>query len=474
MKRLEVKNLHKKFDNIEVLKGVSFELNQGDVISIIGSSGSGKTTLLRCLNFLELPDKGEIAIDDRTLFDGLIDTKLTYNELAQRRKPFGLVFQNFNLFPHYNVMQNITIAPTLDLPRKIREYKSQLFEEIKPTNANEIKKLSEKKKKTLKILKDYIFEKLNKKSDEIAEEKNILKTKVQDLRDKSKLLKVIAKKTIKDTPEKKDEIQNKLNQDLESNKKMIQFYKEQSNTKIESLTLELKKIKNDIVSENVSEEKKKKIAEYKKEIEGYKERIQSLKNEESKYQKKISTLKSEIKELKEKKTDKDIEAINQKKQEIESIKKEEKCRIEELNKQVKKMAEEYKKEIESKTEAILKRVGLFERSKAYPCELSGGQQQRVAIARALAMSPEILCFDEPTSALDPELTCEVLNVIKDLKKDKITMIVVTHEMEFARSVSDKVIFMADGIIEEVGTPEEIFGNPKSEKLKQFLNKSLEL
>ena len=157
MKRLEVKNLHKKFDNIEVLKGVSFELNQGDVISIIGSSGSGKTTLLRCLNFLELPDKGEIAIDDRTLFDGLIDTKLTYNELAQRRKPFGLVFQNFNLFPHYNVMQNITIAPILDLPRKIREYKSQLFEEIKPTNANEIKKLSEKKKKTLKILKDYIF-----------------------------------------------------------------------------------------------------------------------------------------------------------------------------------------------------------------------------------------------------------------------------------------------------------------------------
>lgn len=474
MKRLEVKNLHKKFDNIEVLKGVSFELNQGDVISIIGSSGSGKTTLLRCLNFLELPDKGEIAIDDRTLFDSLIDTKLTYNELAQRRKPFGLVFQNFNLFPHYNIMQNTTIAPILDLPRKIREYKSQLFEEIKPTNANEIKKLSEKKKKILKILKDYIYEKFNKKSDEIAEEKNTLKNKVQDLRDKSKLLKVIAKKTIKETPEKKDEIQNKLNQDLKSNKKMIQFYKEQSNTKIESLTFELKKIKNDIVSENVSEEKKTKIAEYKKEIEGYKERIQSLKNEESKYQKKVSILKSEIKELKEKKTDKDIEAINQKKQEIESIKKEEKCRIEELNKQVKKMAEEYKKEIESKTEAILKRVGLFERSKAYPCELSGGQQQRVAIARALAMSPEILCFDEPTSALDPELTCEVLNVIKDLKKDKITMIVVTHEMEFARSVSDKVIFMADGIIEEVGTPEEIFGNPKSEKLKQFLNKSLEL
>ena len=109
----------------------------------------------------------------------------------------------------------------------------------------------------------------------------------------------------------------------------------------------------------------------------------------------------------------------------------------------------------------------------YPCQLSGGQQQRVAIARALALSPDILCFDEPTSALDPELTGEVLKVIKGLKSTDSTMIVVTHEMEFAKSVSDKVIFMADGVIEECGTPEEVFDNPKSEKTKAFLSKSLE-
>ena len=124
-----------------------------------------------------------------------------------------------------------------------------------------------------------------------------------------------------------------------------------------------------------------------------------------------------------------------------------------------------------KAKELLERVGLGEKAAAYPCELSGGQQQRVAIARALMLQPEILCFDEPTSALDPELTREVLKVIKDLKNDRHTMIVVTHEMEFARKVADKVIFMAEGVIEEQGTPEEVFGDPKSEKTKVFLHES---
>ena len=122
---------------------------------------------------------------------------------------------------------------------------------------------------------------------------------------------------------------------------------------------------------------------------------------------------------------------------------------------------------------LLERVGLGDRQTAYPCELSGGQCQRVAIARALALEPDVLCFDEPTSALDPELTGEVLKVIKGLKSSDRTMIVVTHEMEFARGVADKVIFMANGIIEEEGTPEEVFGNPKSEKTIAFLRKSAE-
>ena len=130
--------------------------------------------------------------------------------------------------------------------------------------------------------------------------------------------------------------------------------------------------------------------------------------------------------------------------------------------------------IKEKAEALLSRVGLAEKRDAYPCQLSGGQQQRVAIARALCMSPDILCFDEPTSALDPELTGEVLAVIRGLKSSDSTMIVVTHEMEFARSVADRVIFMANGVIEEEGTPEEVFGSPKSEILKGFLHKSLEM
>ena len=132
-----------------------------------------------------------------------------------------------------------------------------------------------------------------------------------------------------------------------------------------------------------------------------------------------------------------------------------------------------KKEIEESALATLASVGLAEKVMNYPCELSGGQQQRVAIARALAMNPAILCFDEPTSALDPELTGEVLRVIKELKDAGRTMILVTHEMGFARSAADKVIFMAEGVIEEYGTPEEVFGNPKSSKTVSFLEKSLE-
>ena len=140
-------------------------------------------------------------------------------------------------------------------------------------------------------------------------------------------------------------------------------------------------------------------------------------------------------------------------------------------------AKKYKAEqiaaIREKAEGLLVRVGLSEKKAAYPCQLSGGQQQRVAIARALCMSPDILCFDEPTSALDPELTGEVLSVIRGLKSSDSTMIVVTHEMEFARSVADRVIFMADGVIEEEGTPDEVFGNPQSPVLQGFLRKSLE-
>ena len=247
---LQVENIYKKFGKTEVLKGISFSLEKGEVLAIIGSSGSGKTTLLRCLNFLERPDKGKITVSNKVLYDTDDENTLLESEIREKRLHFGLVFQNFNLFPQYSVLKNITLAPTL----------------------------------------------------------------------------------------------------------------------------------------------------------------------------------------------------------------------------LKKGAPA---EIEEKAKQLIEQVGLSDKMKAYPCELSGGQQQRVAIARALAMEPEILCFDEPTSALDPELTGEVLRVIKGLKNEDSTMIVVTHEMEFAKSVADKVIFMADGIIEEMGTPEQIFDNPQSEKTKAFLQSSLE-
>ncbi len=247
---LEIKDIYKSFGKTEVLKGISFSLDEGEVISIIGSSGSGKTTLLRCLNFLETPDKGTISVGDKLLFDGENKAALKDEQIRENRLHFGLVFQSFNLFPQYSVLDNVTLAPKL-----------------------------------------------------------------------------------------------------------------------------LKKGSNE--------------------------------------------------------------------------------------------------EIDKKARDLIEKVGLTEKIDSYPCQLSGGQQQRVAIARALAMNPDILCFDEPTSALDPELTGEVLRVIKDLKESGSTMIVVTHEMEFAKNVSDKIIFMADGVIEEMGTPEEIFENPKSEKTKHFLQNSLE-
>ncbi len=258
MALLEVKDIKKKFDNTEVLKGIDLSLEKGEVLSIIGSSGSGKTTLLRCLNFLELADHGTITVDNKLIYDGddpsFRDDKL----IRKNRLNFGLVFQQFNLFPQYSVRDNLTLAAMLTAS---------------------------------------------------AEEK----------KDKKKL----------------------------------------------------------------------------------------------------------------------------------------------------------KADLNDQADELLKRIGLYEKKDNYPCELSGGQQQRVAIARALMLTPDILCFDEPTSALDPELTKEVLKVIKDLKNSNNTMIVVTHEMDFAKNVSDKIIFMSGGRIEEYGTPSEIFDNPKSPVLRSFLNNALE-
>ena len=257
MSILQVQHIEKHFGDTRVLEDISFELEQGQALAIIGSSGSGKTTLLRCLNFLETPDRGRILVRDKHNFDAAAPATQRDSEVRKKRLHFGLVFQSFNLFPQYTALKNVTLAKEL-----------------------------------------------------LAQERP----------------------------------------DFKQNKKAI--------------------------------------------LEG----------------------------------------------------------------------------IEAEGRALLSKMGLAERAGHYPHQLSGGQQQRVAIARALALSPDILCFDEPTSALDPELTGEVLKVIRGLAEQKTTMIIVTHEMAFARDVADQVIFMDGGIIVEQGDARQVIEHPREERTRQFLSR----
>ena len=247
---LDVQHIEKHFGGTQVLRDISFSLEEGQALSIIGSSGSGKTTLLRCLNFLETPDKGVISVRGETLFDAKNARRPSEAEIRQRRLHFGLVFQSFNLFPQYTALQNVTLAREL-MAKENRESRDAILREGRE---------------------------------------------------------------------------------------------------------------------------------------------------------------------------------------------------------------------------LLGRMGLADRAEHYPHQLSGGQQQRVAIARALALKPDILCFDEPTSALDPELTGEVLKVIRSLAEQKTTMIIVTHEMAFARDVADQVIFMDGGVIVEQGPAREVIDHPKEERTQHFLSR----
>ncbi len=252
---LDVIGLSKHFGATEVLNGITFSQQKGEVVSIIGSSGSGKTTLLRCLNFLETPNEGRIVVNGETLIDSADRATFSDEEIRRKRLHFGLVFQSFNLFPQYTALENISLAQEL-LARERPDYRRN---------------------------------------------KAQIRTECRD-----------------------------------------------------------------------------------------------------------------------------------------------------------------------RAAALLEEVGLTDKAGNYPHQLSGGQQQRVAIARALALNPDVLCFDEPTSALDPEISGEVLNSIRRLAERSMTMIIVTHEMAFARDVSSRVLFMAEGRIQEEGTPEEIFGSPKTARLQSFL------
>ena len=257
---LEVRNIEKNFGPTKVLKDISFDLEEGKALAIIGSSGSGKTTLLRCLNFLETPDKGTISVKGNVLFDAEDLSTQREKDIRKKRLHFGMVFQSFNLFPQYTALENVMLA---------------------------------------------------------------------------------------------NQLQAKERPDFKKNKKAIFA------------------------------------------------------------------------------------------------------------------------EIEANARELLAKMGLADRADHYPHQLSGGQQQRVAIARALAMKPDILCFDEPTSALDPELTGEVLRVIRSLADQKTTMVIVTHEMAFARDVADTVIFMDGGVIVEQGDAKQVIEHPTQERTKQFLSRFAE-
>ena len=254
---LEVRNIEKHFGPTQVLKDISFDLEEGKALAIIGSSGSGKTTLLRCLNFLETPDKGTISVRGNVLFDADDLNTQREKDIRKKRLHFGMVFQSFNLFPQYTALENVMLA---------------------------------------------------------------------------------------------NQLQAKERPDFKKNKKQIFA------------------------------------------------------------------------------------------------------------------------EIEAHARELLDKMGLADRADHYPHQLSGGQQQRVAIARALAMKPDILCFDEPTSALDPELTGEVLRVIRSLAEQNTTMVIVTHEMAFARDVADTVIFMDGGVIVGQGDAKQVIENPQQERTKQFLHR----
>lgn len=369
---LSVENYKKSFGDTEVLKGISFSLEKGQILAIIGSSGGGKTTLLRCLNFLETPDEGKLYLDGKLLFDA-VQSKKNHNddELREKRLHFGLVFQQYNLFPQYNVLDNITIARKLLAKERYRKRRAELKKEIAAAPASERPSLMEKSKEELSAL-SYLgnIKEVNKRRAELKKER------VAKLRTARNLFET----------EAKAELASLENADRKA-------YAERS--------AELKK------------ENRLKLREMRKTLEAEAET------------------------------------------ELASLEK------------------SVRKNIIEQATALIERVGLTDKIKAYPCELSGGQCQRVAIARALALSPDVLCFDEPTSALDPELTGEVLKVIRGLKSGDRTMIVVTHEMEFARKVADKVIFISDGKIEEEGSPEDVFDNPKSEKTKAFLARARE-
>ena len=325
---IEVKDLHKQFGDLHVLKGINETIKKGEKVSIVGPSGSGKSTFLRCLNLMEEPSGGEIYFEGKLLND-------KHTDINKHRQKMGMVFQHFNLFNNLTIIDNIMLAP---VKIGVKNLRNERKAKVKALN-EQIKTLQDEKKVLLAELKGLLAK---------AKENNAEYVENVETSDKIKVI---------------DE-------------------------KLAELIAEKKAVKGNIFK-NLSSDKK--------------------------------TVKTQAKE---------------------------------------------------KALQLLERIGLSDKADKYPSTLSGGQKQRVAIVRALAMNPDVMLFDEPTSALDPEMVGEVLELIKEVADDGMTMVIVTHEMGFAKEVSTRVLFMDNGNVLEQNTPKEFFENPQNPRLKEFLAKVL--
>lgn len=325
---IEVKDLHKKFGDLHVLKGINETIKKGEKVSIVGPSGSGKSTFLRCLNLMEEPSGGEIYFEGKLLND-------KHTDINKHRQKMGMVFQHFNLFNNLTIIDNIMLAPVKIGVKNLRKERKAKVKAL----SKQIKALQEEKKTLLSELKNLLADAKANNTEYVENVETSDRIKVID----EKLAELIADK---------------------------------------------KAVKGNIIK-NLSDDKK--------------------------------TVKAQAKE---------------------------------------------------KALQLLERIGLSDKADKYPSTLSGGQKQRVAIVRALAMNPDVMLFDEPTSALDPEMVGEVLELIKEVADDGMTMVIVTHEMGFAKEVSTRVLFMDNGNVLEQNTPKEFFENPQNPRLKEFLAKVL--
>lgn len=434
MSVIEVSKLTKKFGDLLVLDDINEKIEEGEKVVIIGPSGGGKSTFLRCLNVLENPTYGQV------FFEGvdLADFKVNINTYRQK---MGMVFQQFNLFSNMSVEKNITFAP---IKIGINAYrKAKIQNRFLPIyNA------------FMTIFGKSILEQHKKRREKI-------KTNIEEIRQVLKPLeeKWEQTKKIKEIREKKF-----VTYDSKLTKQKVRLEK-----KLESKERALSHIVDLLPQEKILTKD-----EYKKCNDKIISIAKSINTEIPELgEQNIANLKHKLELLQNAfKANKEAQGSEIEKQ-IEAIRKELYTEVYRQKVEIAyKNTQEIKQNAKQTAEKLLKRIGLFEKKDAYPSTLSGGQKQRIAIARALAMNPKVILCDEPTSALDPEMTGEVLDLIKEVAEEGMTMVIVTHEMGFAEQVGTRVLFMSEGKILESGTPEEIFKHPKTKRLQEFLDKVL--